>query len=113
MRILKTILSAMVAVTVVLSFSACGKTAEEKLSGRWEIDEDSSAQLSSLEFFEDGKYTSNHPNYEGDYSVDDDRLYLEGVLVDAKTYTFDVKGDKLTLYTDSGLVEAVYNKVDD
>ena len=113
MHIFKRFLSAVAAAAIALSFSACGKTAAEKLSGKWEIDKDSSAQLRSLEFFSDGKYTSNHPNYEGDYSVDDDRLYLEGILVDSKTYTFDVDGDKLTLYKDSGSVEAVYNRVDE
>lgn len=113
MRIVKTVLSAATAAAIALSLSACGKSAEEQLSGKWEIDEDYHAYLSRLEFFDDGKYTSDDSNYEGDFSVDDDRLYLEGILVDSKTYTFEVDGDKLTLYTNSGRVEAVYNRVDD
>lgn len=90
---------------------SCGGSKESYLIGRWSIDENYHSSLEELEFFSDGTYVSDHPNYEGNYSVDNDRIRLTGILVDSKTYTFDVNKITLTFYDDDGEVYCVYNKV--
>lgn len=103
--------AAVLALTVVLvvTLVGCGSSTSS-IVGRWNKTEGSG--FSYLEFFSDGTYTSSHVNYEGNYSIDGDRLKLSGILVEAKTYTFEIKGDTLSLYTssESDSPTAVYEK---
>lgn len=98
----------LIAVLSVCLLVGCGKTPQQKLAGYWEKTE--GRGFDYLEFFEGGKYVSDHTNYEGEYSISDDRLWLEGVLVDAKVYTYSVSGDSLTFYDDGGEVWAEYER---
>ena len=93
---------------LVCLLAGCGKTPHQELAGYWEKKEGSG--LSHIEFFEDGKYVSSHSNYEGDFALSGDRIMLEGILVDAKTYTYKVSGSKLTFYNSDGSVYAEYEK---
>ena len=94
------ILSCILLVTALCSCSSSsGYDAPKRLSGIYvgQDTEESYAEFDYLEFFSDGKYTSNRSNYEGNYSIDGNRIRLEGILVDSKTYYFRVKGDTLEL----------------
>lgn len=94
----KTILALTLLATLLISLAACGSNSS-KLVGRWTKTE--GRGFSYLEFFSDGTYTSDKANYEGNYSIDGDRLKLSGILAEAKTYTFKIKGDILSLYASS------------
>lgn len=79
-------------ILIVSMLCGCSST-PKSLSGRYEkVD---GGEFSYIEFFSDGKYTSSHPNYEGNYSIDGNRIRLEGVLVDSRIYYFRVNGDTL------------------
>ena len=52
--------------------------------------------------FSDGTYTSSKANYQGGYSVDGNRIKLDGYIAPDRTYTFKLSGNKLTLYYDDG-----------
>lgn len=67
--------------------------------------------INELEFFSDGTYTSNHPNYEGSYSVDNNRIRLTGVLMESLTYTIEINNDTIKFYSDSGRQIATFTKV--
>ncbi len=84
-------------ILLVSLLSGCGKddSTPKSLSGRYIGEEN--ASFSELEFFSDGKYTSSHSNYEGDYSIDGNRIRLEGILVDSRIYYFKVNGNTLEL----------------
>ena len=87
---------------VVIFLTGCGGS---KLVGQWETTED--AHFVEFEFFSDGTYTSEisseyYNNYYGNYSVDNNRLKISGVLVEDKTFTFEIKGDKLILEYPNG-----------
>lgn len=58
-----------------------------------------------------GTYASNQSNHNGTYSVDGDRLRISGILVEDKTFTFQLKGDKLYLDASNGL-EYEFEKAD-
>lgn len=100
--------------------SACGgtggkgKSQEELIVGRWVVDSKNgySHMLKSLEFFGDGTYVSSHTNYEGSYSISNNRLRLQGILVDSITETFKVDENTLTFY-DGENIDCVYNRVSD
>ena len=98
--------------TVLLT--ACG--ADSSIEGRWEIpgrgDETSTSDLVKLEFFDDGTYVSNRSNYAGSYSVDGDRLRLEGIMVEPVAVTFEVNGDSLTFYNDDGEILYEYQRIE-
>lgn len=82
---------------IMLLLSSCGSSAS-KLVGQWESDR---GQISELEFFSDGTYTSDDPNHSGNYSVDGDRIRLQGILMSDLTYTFEINGNTLTFYKNS------------
>ena len=67
--------------------------------------------INELEFFSDGTYTSNHPNSEGSYSVDNNRIRLTGVLMESLTYTIEINNDTIKFYSDSGRQIATFTKV--
>lgn len=94
----KIIIALTLVAALLITLAACG-SGSSKIVGRWTKTEGSG--FSYLEFFSDGTYTSNKVNYEGNYSIDGDRLKLSGILVEAKTYTFKIKGDTLSLYASS------------
>ena len=77
---------------------------ESKIVGCWRYVNDGSGRpdITYLEFFSDGTYVSNGTNYDGKYSIDGNRIKLEGVLVKPKVYLFEIKGDVLTLYNYDG-----------
>lgn len=81
-------------VLIACALSGCSGT-PKGLSGRYVREGD--ATFNYIEFFSDGKYTSSHPNYEGDYSIDGNRIRLEGILVDSRIYYFRTSGDTLEL----------------
>ena len=89
--------------------TACGKTPQEELVGYWEK-VDGTHAFKNIEFFNDGTYVTNRSNYEGDYSISNDRIKFEGVLVDSKTYTYKVDDDTLTFYNTSDEVLAVFER---
>ena len=84
------------------------KSSVSNIVGRWERDEGKGIQ--KLEFFSDGTYTSDHPNYNGNYSIDGKRLKLSGILVDPMVFSFDAKGNMLTLTSDNGEIR-YYTKI--
>lgn len=81
-----------------------------RLTGRWELAEDSSG-FNYIEFFSNGSYVSSRSNYEGDYQVDGTRILLEGDLVDDIVFTFKIKGKTLNFYNDEGELVSVFQKV--
>lgn len=88
---------------------SCGGS-PKSLSGRY-YEESDSCDFDYIEFFSDGKYTSSHPTYEDDYSIDGNRIRPEGILVDSRIYYFKVKGDTLELSYDEDMSNAdVYKK---
>ena len=93
---------------VICVFSACGKTPKQEIAGYWQKTDGTG--FDHLEFFEDGKYTSDRTNYEGNFSLSDNRIRLEGILVDSKSYTYSISGDTLTFYNNSGDVYATYER---
>lgn len=100
--------------TIILLFSTalCGcANSEKKILGQWEY-VDGGRTFGDLEFFSDGTYTSDSVNYDGKYSIDGNRIKLTGVLVSAKVYTFEIKGDTLNLMYDDGDVYATYERAD-
>lgn len=104
----KTVKICFVVLLISSIFAGCGKTPQQELAGYWEKTEGKG--FSYIEFFEDGKYVSSHTNYEGDFSISGDRIRLEGILVDSKTYTYSVSGNMLTFYDNDGDVYAEYEK---
>lgn len=88
------------AVILIFLFSRCGGA---PLVGQWEATGDNVMYLGympikELEFFSDGTYTSNSPNYSGNYSIEGNRLKLSGILVSPETLSFKVRGNILSLY---------------
>lgn len=71
---LKRVLVFVISICIFLVSSACGGSLESKLVGRWKLPEEEKAYFRSLELFSDGTYTSSRENYEGNYSVDGDRI---------------------------------------
>lgn len=109
-RFLKPAIALVLAVVMAAAFIGCGSS-KSKIVGKWNRTEGWGFEY--LEFFSDGTYTSNSSNYEGDYSIDGDRLKLSGFMAEAKVYTFKIKGNTLSLY-ESGRADspdAVYEKI--
>lgn len=102
----------------VILLAGCGsKSPSDLIVGQWIIpgEEDhagTTSQLVALEFFSDGTYTSNHSNYSGGYSIDGDRIKLDGVLAEPLTFTFKLDDDTLTFYYDDGEVIYQYQRVE-
>ena len=84
--------SVLTLIFVFIAICGCGTN---KLSGRYE--KEGSATFNYLEFFPDGKYISSKTNYEGNYSTDNGRLRLEGVLVDSMVFYYKIEGNTLIL----------------
>lgn len=93
----KLVIGILSCVMIILMLTACRGT-PKSLSGKY-VGEDG-AKFSYIEFFSDGKYTSSDSNYEGRYSIDGNRIRLEGILVDSKLYYFKVNGKTLELSYD-------------
>lgn len=92
------ILLAIALVVVILSGHS---GSENKIVGCWRYVKDERIgrpDITYLEFYSDGTYVSNATNYDGKYSIDGNRIKLEGTLVKPKVYLFEIKGDVLTLY---------------
>ena len=94
MRKSSLIICAICCIVFVLVLGGCSST-PKSLSGRYVSE--GHTNFSYIEFFSDGKYTSSSSNYEGDYSIDGNRIRLEGILVDSKLYYFKAKGNTLEL----------------
>lgn len=92
---MKKIISLLAAIFMVISITACGSS-KSAIVGQWKNGS------FKMEFFSDGTYTSTDSNHFGSYSIDGDRIRLEGVLVEDWTYDFKIKGDTLTFYYDNG-----------
>lgn len=97
---------------LALLLCSCGGSS---LTGRWVDDKTVSRPefCSQLEIFSDGTYSSEKSNYSGKYSVDNNRIKFEGILVSAETFTFKVSGKTLTLYDNDGKVVGQYQKTSD
>lgn len=63
--------------------------------GQWELVNDVFAPFNELELFSDNTYASNDSNYNGEYSVNGDRIRFGGILVYPMDCTYKV--DKNTL----------------
>ena len=112
-RCLVCVLSIMLLTTLLVG---CSKDPSDLIVGRWVIPgEEEGAEYSTellvMEFFSDVKYTSNTSNYSGSYSIDGDRIKLNGILVEPLIYTFEVDDSSLTFY-DDGEVRYEYQKVE-
>lgn len=94
----KTVLVLTLVIAMLITLAACS-SGGSNIVGRWT--KTGGSGFSYLEFFSDGTYTSDHPNYKSNYSIDGDRLKLSGVLVEDRTYTFKIEGDTLSLYYSS------------
>lgn len=80
---------------------------EEQLYGQWER-VDGRADFSSVEFFDDGTYTSDSPNLQGNFSVTGNRIKFAGYLVSDVVETFEVEGDELHFLYDDGEVRCTF-----
>lgn len=79
----------------ILLLAACGSSASEKLTqNSWNWN-----NSAVLEFFDDGTYSWGGWG-SGNYSVTEDRLKLDRQYHGTYMYTFEIDGDKLTLYQD-------------
>ena len=77
--------------TMVLLLFSCGATPQEKLIGRWTlVSENRNVFTKYLEFYNDGTYASYHPNYNGDFSITNDRIKFDGILVSPLTYSYEI-----------------------
>lgn len=99
---MKKYLKFMLVVCLLFVMTSCGKPS---LVGRWESESD------HLEFFSDGTYSSNDANYQGGYSVDGDRIKLQGYLMPDRTYTFKIQNNNLIFYNNDGEVMEEFKKV--
>lgn len=105
----------MVVFIVVLLFNGCGDgkkeetTSEENLYGQWEKTE-GRAEFSSVEFFDDGTYTTESPNLKGDFSITGNRIKFEGYLVEDVVETFEVKDNELHFLYDDGQIKCTFVK---
>lgn len=105
-------------ILLTASLAGCGsKSPSDLIVGQWVIpgEEDragTTTDLVALEFFGDGTYTSNRSNYSGDYSIDGDRIKLNGVLAEPLTFTFSLEDDSLIFYYDDGDVMYEYQRVE-
>lgn len=88
-------------IIIIIAIISCSSNNidSSEIIGQWTTIEENDFRF--LEFFSDGTYTSSHPNYFGDYSIDRDRLKLSGIMMEARTYTFEIQGDTLSLYIDN------------
>lgn len=105
------VLSVVLTIALLSTFIvACSKSSS--LVGTWKkVDTKAGSNgFTKFEFFSDGTYSSNQVNYSGNYSVDGDRLKLSGILVETKTFTFEIEGDTLKLYTDGYKTPIEYKK---
>ena len=95
-----------VVLCMVICMLCCCNSSKTMLSGKWEAVDNGvrvdGTSLVELEFFSDGTYTSNSSNYEGNYSIDGDRIRLSGILVSSCTFKFNISKGSLTLYYDNG-----------
>lgn len=119
MNVVKRVLTGIISITLLATLLAgCGsKSSSELIVGRWAIPDEienagSTSQLVALEFFSDGTYASNRSNYSGGYSIDDDRIKLDGVLAEPLTATFKLDDNTLTFYYDDGEVMYEYQRVE-
>lgn len=101
---MKKFLSIILAVILTISIASCGGN---KLAGKWIAE--NGGTFSGIEFFSDGTYSSSESNYSGGYSTDGNRIRLNGILMPDITFTFKVKGDKLTFTDDHG-DEEIYRR---
>lgn len=90
------------------------KTGKEALYGQWKKTDGSMKYATShtfkeIEFFDDGTYISDHANMKCSYSVTEDRLKLEGYLVEDMTTSFEVKDGELHFLKD-GDVRVTFKK---
>ncbi len=97
MKSSKLVVGVLSTILLIFALTGCGNTAKS-LSGKYVSD--GNTAFSYIEFFSDGKYTSSHSNYEGNYSIDGNRIRLEGILVDSKIYYFKARGNTLELSSD-------------
>ena len=93
------VISVMTLVLSALMLSGCGGNSASKLVGQWEREdvESISAPFDELEFFSDNTYSSDDPNYNGNYSIDGDRIKFTGILVEPITCSFEANNKNLTL----------------
>lgn len=86
------------AVLLVLTVTACGTgNNSNKLVGQWKQTNTDKFYFDELEFFSDNTYGSNDVNYNGNYSVDGNRIKLDGILVSPITATYTVNNKELIL----------------
>jgi len=103
------IISIVCCILFIVILSGCSNNTSNSLSGKY-VGE-GNTDFNYIEFFSDGKYTSSSSNYEGDYSIDGNRIRLEGILVNSRTYYFKVSGDTLILSSDESFEYSdVYKK---
>lgn len=93
---------------LLVMLTACSSSSS--IVGRWE--EVEGGFFSELEFFSDGKYDSDRSNYSGSYSVEEDRIMLQGILMPTIKYNFKVSGDTLKFY-EEGEERGTYKRTKD
>lgn len=98
-------------VSTILFLTACGNSSS-KIIGQWEIQntEGVHSPFKILEFFSDGTYASDDPNYNGNYSIDGNRIKFDGILVNPLTCSFTVNSKVLTLTSQDKTLEFIKTK---
>ncbi len=92
MKKLTILIAALLTLTI---FTACGGS---NLTGRWtSVDGDY-----YIEFFSDGTYITDDANYSGDYSAENGRMKLSGILVPDLVFSYTKSGNTLKLTDESG-----------
>ena len=90
----------------VFILDGCSSDAQNDIVGRWEGE--SNGYFRSLEFFSDGTYASSHPNYSGRYTIDGNRIKLDGYIAEPLIYSFTISNQTLTLTDDNGRSSKYY-----
>lgn len=118
MKKFKNVVGSIVSLMILaVSLVGCGSNSSDLIVGQWIVpgSEDragTTSDLVALEFFSDGTYDSNRSNYSGGYSIDGDRIKLDGVLAEPLTFTFELNDDTLIFYYDDGEVMNEYQRVE-
>lgn len=67
-------------------------------------------KFSTVEFFDDGTYTSDRPNLKGNFSITGNRIKFEGYLVEDVVETYEIDDGELHFLHDNGSVKCTFIK---
>ena len=91
----------LVILLMTILLSSCGSINPKGFSGQYYLESYNNGRIKGyierIEFFSDGHYSSDHPNYHGEYSIDGNRIWLEGIGVEDIRYYFRIMNGNLEL----------------